>query len=177
MGFLIGLIAAAAVLAVGAVALGRKGSNAEIRKRLSDGGMSPEQAVTLREADQTLRNSRRMVYDIRNEEVRLEAKGAIEKADQLLEALKVQPSEIRRANQFFIYYVPTLPVILRKFVTLEKSGTLAPEDELIGKTKDHLTEMAKAFDLMNENLYKDEALDLTVEVEAMQMALKREGLS
>lgn len=177
MGFLIGAIVAVVALSIGAIALGRSGSNAEIRKRLADGGMSPEQANTLREAEKQLRECRKLVYDVRNEEVRLEAKDAIDKADRLVDALKVQPEEIRRVNQLFIYYVPTMPVILRKFLSLELSGTLAEDDEMISKTKEHLSEMAHAFDLMHDNLYKDEVLDLTVEVEAMQMALKREGLS
>ena len=34
----------------------------------------------------------------------------------------------------------------------------------------------KAFDNLFEAMFKDEKLDLEVEVEAMQMALKRDGL-
>ena len=40
-----------------------------------------------------------------------------------------------------------------------------------------MQDMARAFDLMYDNMYKDEALDLDVEIEAMKMSLKREGLS
>lgn len=180
MELLIGIavvVAAVMGVSVGAIAMGRSGSNAEIRDRLAAEGLTPEQAATLREAELKLRESTKLLYDVRNLDVRAEARNTIEKADKLLDTMKVQPAEIRRAGQFFMYYVPTLPIILRKFVTLEVSGTLAPDDPLIDTTKEHLVDMAHAFDLMNENLYKDESLDLTVEVEAMKMALKREGLS
>ncbi len=179
MGIILGLLAAVVAvvgLSAGAIALGRAGSNAEIRKRLAAGGMSPEQAMTLREAERDLRASRKLLYDVRNDELRLEAKEAIDKADKLVEAMKAQPEEIRRANQFFIYYVPTIQVVIRKYLALEASGTMA-DDELANKAKEHMTDMSRAFELLHDNMYKDEALDLTVEVEAMQMALKREGLS
>ena len=72
--------------------------------------------------------------------------------------------------------MPTLDVVLKKYSTLESSNTLE-DDDLLQKTKGHMQDMAHAFDLMYDNMYKDEALDLDVEIEAMKMSLKREGLS
>ena len=40
-----------------------------------------------------------------------------------------------------------------------------------------MQDMAHAFDLIRDNMYKDEALDLDVEIDAMKMALSREGLA
>lgn len=180
MGLLIGLLVAAAVAVVGvsagAVAFARKGSNAEIRKRLAASGITPEQNETLRAAERSLNDTRKMLYDVRSEQLRRQATQAIDKADVLVDAMRAQPEEIRRANQLFSYYIPTLNVVLGKYMALERSGTLE-DDSLLSKTCEHMDDMAHAFDLIHENMYKDEALDLTVETEAMKMALKREGLS
>ena len=179
MGLLIGLLVAAVAvvgLSAGAVAFGRAGSNAEIRKRLAAGGMTPEQGEALRDAQRSLHASRTLLYGIRDPQLREQASHALEKADGLVDALRNQPEEIRRNNQFFSYYVPTLNAVLSKYETLERAGTLQ-DDELLEKTRGHMQDMAHAFDLMHDNMYKDEALDLDVEIEAMKMALKREGLS
>ena len=179
MEILLGLgvvVLAVAGLSAGAVAMGRAGSNAEIRKRQAASGLTPEQAKTLKEAGRELRDARRMIYELGDTDVRDAAKEAIDKAEKLVAAIKQQPEEIRRANQFFSYYVPTIGVVLKKYRALESSGTME-DDKLTEKTKTYLADMCKAFDLQYDNLFKDEALDLHVEVEAMQMALKRDGLS
>ena len=179
MSILIGLlvaVVAVAGLSAGAVALGRSGSNAEIRKRLAASGVTPEQDATLRKAEHELGKSRKLIYDVRDQQLRAKSTEAIDKAYALVSAMRAQPEEIRRNNQFFAYYVPTLGAVLSKYLVLEKSGTLK-DDTLLEKATEHMQDMSRAFDVMNDGMYKDEALDLSVEVEAMKMALKREGLS
>ena len=179
MGLILSLVVAlvaVAGLSAGAIALGRAGSNAERRRRLLTRGITSEQDTNLRQAERSLSQSCLQLHGLRDAQLRNDATVAIEKAQKLIDAMRSQPEEIRRNNQFFAYYVPTLDIVLKKYSALENSNTLEGDD-LLQKTKGHMQDMSHAFDLMYDNMYKDEALDLDVEIEAMKMSLKREGLS
>ena len=173
--FFVGALSVAGIAAM-AVAFGRSGSNAERRKRLAAGGVTPDQDETLRGAQRELAHTRTLLYGFKSPELKEQATIAIEKAEKLVDAMRSQPEEIRRNNQFFSYYVPTIGVVLQKYTTLENSNTLQ-NDELLQKAIEHMQDMAHAFDLIRDNMYKDEALDLDVEIDAMKMALSREGLA
>lgn len=175
MELILGIIAAVAVVSAGMVAVGRSGAKTEQTKRMAAAGLTLEQAATLKSANKDIHDATNIAYRIRNVELRDASKETLAKANKLVDAMKQQPAEIRRANQFFTYYVPTMKVVLGKYLTLEDSGKSTPE--LVEHTMDYLADTSKAYDLQFDNFFKDEVLDLTVEVEAMQMALKRDGLS
>ncbi|MBQ3920620.1 MAG: 5-bromo-4-chloroindolyl phosphate hydrolysis family protein [Firmicutes bacterium] len=136
--------------------------------------LSPQQAQTIREAGRVILQSRMTNNRIRNVGIRTGAEDALKKAENIVAVLRQQPEEIRRCNQFFNYYLPTLQTILEKYVTLESSGVDLKEST--DKTLNYLDEIREAFDKQYDNLFKDEKLDLTVEIEAMQLALRRDGL-
>ncbi len=136
--------------------------------------LSPQQAQTIREAGRVILQSRMTNNRIRNVGIRTGAEDALKKAENIVAVLRQQPNEIRRCNQFFNYYLPTLQTILEKYVTLESSGVDLKEST--DKTLNYLDEIREAFDKQYDNLFKDEKLDLTVEIEAMQLALRRDGL-
>ena len=152
MGLILSLVVAlvaVAGLSAGAIALGRAGSNAERRRRLLTSGITSEQDTKLRQAERSLSQSRLQLHGLRDAQLR---------------------------NDATVANVPTLDIVLKKYSALENSNTLEGDD-LLQKTKGHMQDMSHAFDLMYDNMYKDEALDLDVEIEAMKMSLKREGLS
>ena len=168
-------VVGAAGLSVGLVAFARSGSNAERKQRAAASGMDSSQAKTIDKAEKDIHAAQKLAYTVREAQIRDAAKDALERAQKIVTTMKKQPDEIRKGNQFFGYYLPTIAVVLQKYLLLEEGGRTTPE--LIENTLTYFSDTSHAFDLQYDNLFKDEELDLTVEAEAMQMSLKREGLS
>lgn len=95
-------------------------------------------------------------------------------ADKILRALKEQPKDIPSARQFLNYYLPTLESILLKYVQLEEGGMITAEltENIITCLGDIKIAMEKQY----ANLFEDDLLDLSVEMEALTLACKRDGL-
>ena len=95
-------------------------------------------------------------------------------ADKILQTLKSQPDDLPRMRQLFSYYLPTWASILQKYVRLEESGVMDPRmtESMLLCMKDIKAAMEK----MYRNLFEDDILDLTVEMEVLNMVGKRDGL-
>jgi len=117
---------------------------------------------------------RSMSVRIRNQQVRSASMEICESVERILRTLKEQPEHISDVRQFFNYYLPTLGSILAKYVRMEKSGL--PETEMTENVISCLKDIRIAMDKQYQNLFDDDILDLTVEMEALTLACKRDGL-
>lgn len=117
---------------------------------------------------------RTMTVKVKNLQVRGVSEEICNTADSILKVLKEQPEDLRSVRQFLNYYLPTLGSILTKYVRLEQSGV--PNAEITEKTITHLEEINLAMQKQYENLFADDILDLSVEMEALTQACKRDGL-
>ena len=77
-------------------------------------------------------------------------------------------------RQFLNYYLPTLGEIITKYERVERSGV--DMQDMTAKVSEYLDKIAAAMDKQYENLFQSDFLDMTVEMEAMTMACKRDGL-
>ncbi|MBR0130987.1 MAG: 5-bromo-4-chloroindolyl phosphate hydrolysis family protein [Firmicutes bacterium] len=136
--------------------------------------LSPEEKAILKTANQHINESRLVAGRIQDASVRDAASKALSKAELINKVLREQPESIKTCHQFLNYYLPTLEVVIKKFGSLESSGVD------IESTKAHmlsyLSDIGKALDKQYTNLFENEKLDLSVEMEAMQNAFKRDGL-
>ena len=136
--------------------------------------LSPEHKAILKTANQHITDSRIAVNRIKDSDVQGAAGKALSEAEQILKVLREQPDDIKSCHQFLNYYLPTLEVVIKKFSSLESSGVD------IQNTREHmlsyLSDIGKAMDKQYTNLFESEKLDLSVEMEAMQNAFKRDGL-
>lgn len=117
---------------------------------------------------------RMLTVKIKNMEVRKISEEICNTAESILKELKEQPEDIRKVRQFLNYYLPTLGSILTKYIRLEQSDM--PTVEITEKTLIHLREIYAAMQKQYENLFADDILDLSVEMEALTQACKRDGL-
>ena len=136
--------------------------------------LEPEQAKLISDGESALFKAKYAANKLGDTDIRNALNQVIIKADLVVKTMKEQPEEIRKANQFFNYYLPTIEVVLEKYAALEKGGEGGGEYKT--KVIGFLNDTASAFDSLYNAMFKDEKLDLEVEVEAMQLALKREGL-
>ncbi|MBR5926325.1 MAG: 5-bromo-4-chloroindolyl phosphate hydrolysis family protein [Firmicutes bacterium] len=170
------------VVIIGAIVVaGFKSADVEAEKRHCKGIEIKDAAGLAAEDEKILKISRQLIVDermlstrINNNEVRALLTPALDKAEDILKVLKSDPKEIQSTKQFLNYYIPTLDEIIKKFIKLEASGVDITQDT--EKIKTYLTDINKAMDRQYNNLFDDDKLDLSVEMEAMTLAFKRDGL-
>lgn len=121
-----------------------------------------------------LLESRRTAMKIKNQQVRTIAEEICRQAEKILNTLREQPENISQVRQFLNYYLPTFGSILLKFTRMEESSTLTPE--LLKSTIACLGDIRTAMEKQYRNLFEDDELDLMVEMEALTIACKRDGL-
>ncbi|MBR6769693.1 MAG: 5-bromo-4-chloroindolyl phosphate hydrolysis family protein [Lachnospiraceae bacterium] len=117
---------------------------------------------------------RRRTMRIKNDQVRTQGEEICKASDQILRTLKEQPENISQVRQFLNYYLPTLGNILSKYARLEESG--AASGEMTINTITCLRDIQTAMEKLYANLFEDDILDLTVEMETLALACKRDGL-
>ena len=131
-------------------------------------------AAILSKARGELMGLRRAQVKIRNRETASLCREIIDIGEKILSALKRKPQAVHDARQFLSYYLPTLGKILASYTRLEESGALT--DELQNSTVTHLGEIRKAMEKQYRCLFDDDKLDLTVDMEALTLACRRDGL-
>ena len=132
------------------------------------------QASILSNARANLMELRRVQVKIRDREIANLCRELTDIGNKILAALKQKPEAVSDARQFLNYYLPTLGKILNSYVRLEESASMT--EELRNSTVTHLGEIKKAMEKQYNSLFDDDKLDLTVEMEALTLACKRDGL-
>lgn len=136
--------------------------------------LTPEERQALSGANSDLVALRAMSARIKDKEIADLFNNAANVISDILKALKTDPDDIKPAHRVLSYYLPSLRIMMEKYLRLEASGT--DMGDTPEKLKQHLKEIAEALGKQNANLYSNDKLDLTVEMKAMSMALKRDGL-
>ncbi|MBR4309308.1 MAG: 5-bromo-4-chloroindolyl phosphate hydrolysis family protein [Oscillospiraceae bacterium] len=111
---------------------------------------------------------------IRNVNVCKRSEDVCKEIERILNVLQKQPEDIDRVRQFFNYYLPTLGNILVKYLRLEEGNVVREETTV--KVMSCLREIQSAMEKQYEALYDNDLVDLTVEMEALTLACKRDGL-
>ena len=133
-----------------------------------------EPMIILAKGRSNLVELRRLTMRIRDDVIRHTAEQVCEKVDNILRVLKEQPEDIPTVRQFFNYYLPTLGNVLLKFIHLESNGIL--DQDIFSKTLACLTDINAAMDKQYENLFADDVLDLTVEMQVLSTMCRQDGL-
>lgn len=128
----------------------------------------------LRQGGSDLTELKRMTARVQDAEIRALAGSVGKRADQIMQELKKQPEEARKLSQFFHYYLPTLGKIIGKYAELERSGAVA--ENVRANTEKCLRDLSGALDKQHAELFKNDILDLSVEMAALTMTCKRDGL-
>lgn len=117
---------------------------------------------------------RRIASTIKNQGIKQLSEDICKSAEEILLALKEQPENIPLARQFLNFHLPTLGNILLKYQKTEQAGLITPQTT--EKNLACLGDIKMAMEKQYKNLFEDDALDLTVEMNALILACKREGL-
>lgn len=136
--------------------------------------LSPEQEEILKKGRSNLSQLRIMAMRVRSTPIRTKATAICGSVEKILNVLREKPESIPAVRQFLNYYLPTLGEIITKYERVERSGV--DMRDMTAKVSEYLDKIAAAMDKQYENLFQSDFLDMTVEMEAMTMACKRDGL-
>lgn len=169
-GGLIGFGIVALVIALIVYSLKGDGSSTSVKSA----DLSPEQTELINNGKSKVVTIRSNLGKVHDSEIRETGYSICRTCDRIFKALTEQPKSITSARQFLTYYLPTINLILEKYEKVERSGT--DSGKMTDKVRNYLNDVDKALKKFYTNLFEDEKLDLTVEMEAMTMAVKRDGL-
>ncbi len=168
---LIGLV----ILVIVVVALGLKSAkDSGPAEKTAAEKTDDEKIMVLHKGRTNLVQLRSMTQRVSNTEVRSLSNSVCDSVDKILVTLKEKTNKIASVRQFFNYYIPTLGEIISKYNRIEKSGV--PAANVTEKVKKYLTDINNAMKKQYNGLFDDDILDMSVEMEAMTMAVKRDGL-
>ncbi len=132
-----------------------------------------ELADILGDGEEDLQEIQQHVAKLRDPGIKGQASSILKTIQAILKELKERPENIPAVRKFFKYYLPTLDSILGKYERIE-GGVIKPEQkQLVSK---YLGDIEKAMDKQYANLFEDDILDLSVEMEVMTNACKQDGL-
>ena len=176
--FIIALFVALIVVIIVAARKGTKKmaekSQQAAAKTVNKSGLTPEQASVINKGRSDLVAIRMVNSRIRNPEIKKAMANVGATAEKILVALKEKPETIKSARQFTNYYLPTLRAVLEKYQRIEQSGV---DQEGAGeRVVKYLADVQKALDKQYTNLFYNDKFDLAVDMDAMTIALKRDGL-
>ena len=136
--------------------------------------LTAEQKAVLSKGKRNLIELKAILARIKSGRIRERGNECCGIIEKILNTLHEEPEQIPEVRQFLNYYLPTLGEILLKYEKIEKSGVKV--DESKEKLYNYLEEIRTALNKQYENLFEDDILDLSVEMEAMKVAIKRDGL-
>jgi len=125
-------------------------------------------------ARKSLMEMRRLAIGAKSPEVRMLSENICSSAGRILSVLKDQPEDVQRTRKFLAYYLPTTTSVLHKYVRLEQGNMADAATE--AKTVSCLKDIGMAMERQYANLFDNDILDLTVEMETLTQVCRRDGL-
>ncbi len=175
----IGWILLCAVLGVG-VYLGAKklfpGRTEEYEEAPHSGNKDVDQMILKGRAD--IRAIREANADIPSPTITAQL-DRMEKSGRLIfEQIEKAPRKAIRARKFLNYYLPTTVKLLDHYRRLTSSGAEGNNvEKATAAIEESLELIASAFEKQVDNLYGDEAMDITTDIQVLETMMIGEGLA
>jgi hypothetical protein len=151
-----------------------KVSGDEAKNAPAEVQMSPEDAAVYQAARKDLTELRVLNSRLKEGEIRTESNAICTVMEKILTALKEDPTRIASAQMFLQYYLPTQKNILTKYHQIVSSGV--SHADLKEKVMNHLADIKTATDKQLLNVFEDDMLDISAEMELMSTSIKQDGL-
>ena len=151
-----------------------KVSGDEAKNAPAEVQMSPADAAVYQAARKDLTELRVLNSRLKEGEIRTESNAICTVMEKILTALKEDPTRIASAQMFLQYYLPTQKNILTKYHQIVSSGV--SHADLKEKVMNHLADIKTATDKQLLNVFEDDMLDISAEMELMSTSIKQDGL-
>lgn len=137
------------------------------------------------DVDALLEKGRAMIVQIREENARIPDTGLTNKLNQLenqcaeiFRAVYDKPAKAPQIRKFMDYYLPTTLKMVKGYRVLgERNLTGQDVQDARRRIDDALGVVLKGCQKMLDNLYRDDVLDITTDIDVLEQMLKRDGLT
>lgn len=100
-----------------------------------------------------------------------------EVTEKIVNCIVEHPEKKNEVRKFFSYYLPTIIKFLNAYDRMDSTGISGANiDGTKGNIEEIMDTALAAFDKQLDALYRDDALDITTDIQVMQNVLKQEGL-
>ena len=169
------LIIFVVVVAVSATKNDKKPSSTTAANKKDDTeGLTEEQSAAIKKGGSNLLELRKKITNVKNQNIKNGCNDICLLFENTLNILKKKPNQISNARQCLNYYMPTFGEVLDKYLSLQNNNVLT--DDMSEKLQTYLKDIRAALEKLNSKLFEDDKLDMSVEMEAMTLAFKRDGL-
>jgi len=167
---------AVALACVGIVAFARKAGNTATNPsvQVNKVSLTQEQAQSINDARSRLTSARMTLSRIKDPEINKAGNAACDSIEKVLHTLKDKPEKIQTTRQLFNYYLPTIDKVVSRYQRIEASGVDNPQ--MPEKLKAYLKNVNDAMGNLYDGLFDNDKLNVEVDIEAMTIAIKRDGL-
>ena len=137
------------------------------------------------EVDSLLQKGRDMITQIRQENQKIPDAGLTDKLTTLenlcgdiFRAMYEQPAKASQIRKFMDYYLPTTLKMVKAYRTLGERNVSGEEAiQARKRIDDALGVVLKGCQKLLNNLYRDDVLDITTDIDVLEQMLKRDGLT
>lgn len=146
----------------------------QVEEIASTGNTSADEVI--KKGQEALRELREDNADILDPELTRQMNTLEEKCTQIFKTVAEEPQKAPQIRKFMSYYLPTTLKMLASYRRMQSRGISAEE---LAK---HRVTLRRGLDMVNtacqkqlDNLYKENILDITTDIDVLEQMLKRDG--
>ena len=138
---------------------------------------NPEIDALLAERDRAVGEMRRLNDSIKDEKISRQIDHLEATTGKIIDTVAASPSKLPQIRKFMNYYLPTTLKLLNAYDRMDSTGVSGSNiDGTKGKVEGMLDTICTAFTRQLDDLYGDEAMDISAEITVMEQMLAQEGL-
>ena len=138
---------------------------------------NPEIDALLLERDRAVSEMRRLNDSIEDPQISAQITHLETTTGKIIDAVAASPSKLPKIRKFMNYYLPTTLKLLNAYDRMDAAGVSGTNiDGTKGKIEDMLDTVCAAFTRQLDDLYGQEAMDVSAEIKVMEQMLAQEGL-
>ena len=137
----------------------------------------PEIDALLAERDRAVGEMRRLNDSILDPGISAQIDRLEDTTGKIIDTVAASPSKLPQIRKFMNYYLPTTLKLLNAYDRMDSTGASGANiDGTKGRIGDMLDSICTAFSRLLDDLYGDEAMDISAEITVMEQMLAQEGL-
>ena len=136
----------------------------------------PEIDALLVERDRAVGEMRRLNDSILDPKISAQIDRLEDTTGKIIDTVAASPSKLPQIRKFMNYYLPTTLKLLNAYDRMDSTGASGANiDGTKGKIEDMLETICAAFTRQLDDLYGQEAMDVSAEIRVMEQMLAQEG--
>ncbi len=138
---------------------------------------NPEIDALLAERDRAVGEMRRLNASIEDPRISAQISRLEDTTGKIIDTVAASPAKLPQIRKFMNYYLPTTLKLLNAYDRMDATGASGANiDGTKGRIEDMLDSICTAFSRLLDDLYGDEAMDISAEITVMEQMLAQEGL-